>query len=187
MKENSPFSFLLLLLLCIFLGLICLMSGQVAAALTVTPSTWNVIGLDSNTPAFGPNRFPVGAKVCRTTAVTNVDATLIWGSFNPNGDLRPGSLNPRTISSIGAGACADAFFEVELNPIAAAFDISPQYHITAGAVSTTKAGDVVTATASVFLFGSTQITTNRNGDTAAWRTDAYESFPTKSHRSLRLT
>lgn len=33
-----------------------------AAALTVTPNTWNVVGLDSNTPLFGPNRFPVGAK-----------------------------------------------------------------------------------------------------------------------------
>ena len=29
-------------------------------------STWNVIGLDSNNVNVGPNRFPVGARVCNT-------------------------------------------------------------------------------------------------------------------------
>jgi hypothetical protein len=34
------------------LALVCLAPGR-AAALTVTPITWDVIGLDSNVPAFG--------------------------------------------------------------------------------------------------------------------------------------
>ncbi len=32
------------------------------AALTLAPSTWTIIGLDSNTSATGPTYFPVGAK-----------------------------------------------------------------------------------------------------------------------------
>ncbi len=107
-----------------------------AASFTVTPSTWNVIGLDGNTPAFGPNHFPVGAKVCSTTAVTNVDVTLVWDSANPYVDLRPGSANPVTIPSIGAGACADAYFEVEVAQNAFAFDTTRRYHMTAGGAST---------------------------------------------------
>src|SRR5438309_9624764 len=34
------------------------------ATLTVTPITWNVVGLDSNNPLSGPKDFPVGARVC---------------------------------------------------------------------------------------------------------------------------
>ncbi|NJC95876.1 MAG: hypothetical protein FIB03_05990, partial [Anaerolineae bacterium] len=35
-----------------------------AANLTITPLTWNVVGLDSNNVSVGPNNFPVGARVC---------------------------------------------------------------------------------------------------------------------------
>ena len=31
-----------------------------SSVLTVTPLTWNIIGLDSNSPATGPKDFPVG-------------------------------------------------------------------------------------------------------------------------------
>lgn len=34
--------------------------AHAAAALTVTPITWDVIGLDSNKVSTGPNVFPVG-------------------------------------------------------------------------------------------------------------------------------
>ena len=40
-----------------------LFAVPVAAVLTVTPLTWNVIGLDSNSPAAGPQHFPIGARV----------------------------------------------------------------------------------------------------------------------------
>jgi hypothetical protein len=33
------------------------------ATLTVTPITWNVVGLDSNSPTAGPKDFPVGARL----------------------------------------------------------------------------------------------------------------------------
>ena len=41
--------------------------ARAAASLTVTPLTWNVIGLDSNNVNVGPNHFPIGARVCNTS------------------------------------------------------------------------------------------------------------------------
>jgi uncharacterized repeat protein (TIGR01451 family) len=115
-------------------------TGAAHAALTVEPITWNVIGLDSNDPANGPNRFPVGARICSNVATTNVSVSFVWDSANPNINLRPGSLSTINIPSIGAGACADAYFEVAVTPTPAAFDTTRRYHITAtdfsGTVST---------------------------------------------------
>ena len=101
------------------------------AALTVTPITWNVVGLDSNSPTSGPKDFPVGARVCSNVATTNVAVNWIWDSANANVNLRPGSLSAITLPAIGAGVCADAYFEVEVNQVAAAYDTTRRYHITA--------------------------------------------------------
>lgn len=123
----------LLALLCITATL-CLTTPD-AAAYTITPSTWNIVGLDSNSPAFGPNRFPVGAKICSTPAASDVVVDFTWDSSNPYVNLRPGSFTQITIPSIAAGACADAFFEVEVDRTAAAFETTRRYHITAGGAS----------------------------------------------------
>ena len=32
------------------------------AALSITPLTWNVVGLDSNNVSVGPNLFPIGGR-----------------------------------------------------------------------------------------------------------------------------
>src|SRR5215211_3018468 len=117
-------------------------SVYAASTLSIEPNTWNIIGLDSNTPATGPYRFPIGAKVCNNDTVvkTNIDVTFYFdnGTSSTNaftGDayinLRPGSLQTITISSIAVGDCEDAFFEVEVNKIAAAFDKTREYHIVA--------------------------------------------------------
>src|SRR5437870_3678265 len=121
----------LLLAVAIVSAFVFPMSGQTAVTLTVTPVTWNIIGLDSNKPTTGPKFFPVGARVCTSVATTNVTVTLVWDSANANIDLRPGSLNPITMASIGAGSCADAYFEVEVTQVAAAYDTTRRYHITA--------------------------------------------------------
>ncbi len=111
------------------------------AALTVTPVTWNVVGLDSNTPTAGPQNFPVGVRVCSNVATTNVAVNFIWDSANANINLRSGSPSSLTLPSISAGGCADAYFEVSVNQVVAAFDTTRRYHITAadgsGTVSTT--------------------------------------------------
>ena len=113
-----------------------------SAALTITPTTWNVIGLDSNSPATGPNRFPVGARVCSTVSTTDVVVNFAWDSANPYVALRPGSLSTLTFASIPAGGCVDAYFEVEVQRTAAAFDTTRRYHITAsdssGSISTPR-------------------------------------------------
>ncbi|HEX2836349.1 MAG TPA: DUF11 domain-containing protein, partial [Thermoanaerobaculia bacterium] len=110
------------------------------AALTAQPLTWNVIGLDSNAPATGPTRFPVGARICSNVATTNVSVSFAWDSANAFINLRGGSLSTINIPSIAAGSCQDAYFEVEVTATAAAFDTARRYHITAtdfsGSVST---------------------------------------------------
>lgn len=118
-----------------------LVSMSSAAAVTISPSTWNIIGLDSNTPASGPNRFPVGAKVCGGTPGAIGTATLTWdaGGTDPGGTyiyLRPGSANPLTFV-YGADTCGDAYFEVEVNKVSAAYNQTRRFHITSGGVSTT--------------------------------------------------
>jgi hypothetical protein len=55
-----------------------------AANLTITPITWNVIGLDSNKTSTGPDTFLVGARVANTgdATATNVVTNLVWDSTN---------------------------------------------------------------------------------------------------------
>ncbi len=128
-----------------FLGLsiacaVLFLAPAAHAALTIEPLTWNVVGLDSNTPTDGPNRFPVGARVCSSVNTTNVSVSFVWDSANAFINLRPGSLSTILIPSISAGDCADAYFEVEVDKNALAFDTARRYHITAtdfsGTVST---------------------------------------------------
>ena len=101
------------------------------AALTVTPLTWNIVGLDSNSPTAGPKNFPIGARICSNTATINVAASFVFDSANANINLRPGSLSTLNFASIAAGACIDAYFEVEVNQVAAAYDTTRRYHVTA--------------------------------------------------------
>ena len=59
-----------------------------SAAVTIEPTTWNVIGLDSNKPAtaqpapqvFPPDRYPIGAEVCNTSGadLTGHKAVFVW-------------------------------------------------------------------------------------------------------------
>src|SRR6266568_3207882 len=112
---------------------ICAILAPVAAhaTLTVTPITWNIVGLDSNNPAVGPHLFPVGARVCSNVATTNVAVNFLFDSANANVNLRAGSLSTINLPAIGAGQCADAYFEVDVTQTAAAFDTTRRYHITA--------------------------------------------------------
>jgi len=121
----------------LFLLLLLPAAAHAATTLTVTPITWNVIGLDSNNPATGPANFPIGARVCSSVATTNVNVTFVWDTANPFVDLRAGSLGTVTLPAIGAGQCADAYFEVSIVRNASAYDTTRRYHITATDVSGT--------------------------------------------------
>src|SRR6266545_2812544 len=134
---------------------------QSAVTLTVSPLTWNIIGLDSNQPTGGPKRFPVGARVCSAIPTTNVTVNFVFDSANPNINLRPGSLSQITIASLAAGDCSDAYFEVEVTQVAAAYDTKRRYHVTA----TDASGTVSTPTPRE-LYVEHLISQSRNGITA---------------------
>ncbi|HET9482839.1 MAG TPA: hypothetical protein VFO79_02685, partial [Xanthomonadales bacterium] len=114
-------------------ALVFLLAAPAAhAVLTVTPITWDIVGLDSNSPATGPRHFPVGARVCSDVATTVTAASLVWDSANAFINTRPGSLATITdLGALAAGGCADAYFEIEVTPDAAAFDTFRRYRITA--------------------------------------------------------
>ena len=111
--------------------------------LTVTPITWDVVGLDSNNVAVGPNNFPVGVRVCNTSPTddaTNVTATFEWddGLNKFTGDafmnLRAGSLDVITNPGIlGPGSCTDFYFEATVTrdgpPDPKSYDKTRRYHI----------------------------------------------------------
>ena len=89
--------------------LLIAVAGQGFAQLTVTPITWDVVGLDHNRPlTSGPELFPVGAEVCSASATTNVTVDFVWpdgeGAGHDYINNRPGSLTSLTFASIGAGA-----------------------------------------------------------------------------------
>lgn len=109
-------------------------------SLTVTPLTWNVVGLDSNNVNAGPNNFPVGARVCNTgTLATDVTATFVWDDeldlFEGNDyiNLRKGSLSSIT-TDIAAGSasspnCYDYYFEVTVTRSSLAYNQTRRFHI----------------------------------------------------------
>jgi len=124
-------------LVTVIFALLAPAAAQAAVTLTAAPVTWNVIGLDSNSPATGPHLFPVGARICSSVATTNVAVNFVFDTANANVNLRAGSLSSINLPAIGAGQCADAYFEVDVTQIAGAFDTTRRYHITATDVSGT--------------------------------------------------
>ena len=109
--------------------------------LTITPITWNVVGLDSNNVNVGPNNFPIGARVCNSGAdpALNVTSTFVWDTTpDPNYiNIRPGTLPAFTgddkVASLAAGTCHDFYYEIEVTRDPAAYDTTRRYHITATA------------------------------------------------------
>src|SRR5437870_1451951 len=114
-------------LLALFLGAVGVQSAY--AGLTVTPVSWNVIGLDSNNPATGPDTYQIGARICNTggTAVTNIVGDFIWDSANAYVNLNGAStLN---VASLNAGACTDLYYQVTVTRTALAYNTARRYHI----------------------------------------------------------
>lgn len=103
------------------------------AGITITPVTWNVIGLDSNNQTVGPNLFPVGARVCNTggAAVNNVAANFVWDSSNIYINISPTASAVITQPTLAAGACVDFYFDVVVTRVSAAHNTARRFHITA--------------------------------------------------------
>ena len=117
----------------LLLVFVCVGAQSAYAGLTITPVTWNVIGLDSNNTAVGPDTYQIGARVCNTggAAVSNVVGTFVWDSTNIYINLS--GNNPITVSSLAAGACIDFYFPVTITRTSLAYNATRRYHITASA------------------------------------------------------
>ena len=89
-------------------------SAQAAPVLTIKPLLWNVIGLDSNSPATGPDLFPVGARVCNTGdgVAPAVSAQLVWDTANTS--INVDGLSTITSGDLAPGLCADQYFHVRV-------------------------------------------------------------------------
>jgi uncharacterized repeat protein (TIGR01451 family) len=115
-------------ILLLFFGVLGVQSAY--AGLTITPTTWNVIGLDSNNVNTGPNSFQVGARVCNTggAAVTNLSGAFVWDSVNAFINLSGSSTI--NVPSLAAGGCVDFYYPVVVTRSALAYNATRQYHIT---------------------------------------------------------
>jgi uncharacterized repeat protein (TIGR01451 family)/uncharacterized repeat protein (TIGR02543 family) len=102
-----------------------------AAGQTITPITWNVVGLDSNNVTVGPNVFPIGARICNNTgsatSATTWQAKFNWVSTSSFITLTSPSVLP--VPSLSPGACQDVFHEVTVSRNSAAYDQKAQYNI----------------------------------------------------------
>jgi Bacterial Ig domain len=116
-------------------GLLVAQPAQAAASLTVTPITWNVVGLDSNSPTSGPNQFPVGVRVCNTgsSSATNTATSFVWDTANANIGIAESPT--RSLGTLAAGACHDVYYTAVITPTNAAYNTTRRYHVSAGADS----------------------------------------------------
>jgi uncharacterized repeat protein (TIGR01451 family) len=127
---NNPVSLFAVraLMLVLFFGVWSVSAAY--AQMTVQPTTWNVVGLDSNNVNTGPNTFPVGVRVCNTggAPVTNVTGNFVWDSSNIYVNLTGAStINVQTLA---AGACTDIYFSVTITRTTAAYNATRRFHIT---------------------------------------------------------
>ena len=115
-------------MLLLFFGVLGVQSAY--AGLTITPTTWNVIGLKSNDVTSGPNSFQVGARVCNTggAPVTNVSSSFVWDSSNAFINLSgPSTIN---VPSLAAGGCVDFYYSAVVTRTSSAYNTTRGYHIT---------------------------------------------------------
>lgn len=100
------------------------------AGITIQPTTWNVIGLDSNNVNTGPAAYPVGVRVCNTggAPVTNVTGNFVWDSSNIYINLNGASII--NVQTLAAGACTDIYFSVTITRTSAAYNATRRFHIT---------------------------------------------------------
>jgi hypothetical protein len=147
-RQSKEIASVALVIALVTITLVPTIKVNAAAILSITPITWNIIGLDSNNVNVGPNQFPVGARVCNTgdATATNVVSNFVWDSTNAFINIRPGSPSTLSVASLAPGACTtnftDFYYNIEVTRTAAAYDTTRRYHITAtadglGTVSTT--------------------------------------------------
>ncbi|HLM58091.1 MAG TPA: hypothetical protein VK422_18455 [Pyrinomonadaceae bacterium] len=108
-------------------------AAEARAQLTIRTVTWDIIGLDSNNTAIGPNTFQVGSRVCNTgaTALDNIVGNFIWDSSNIYVNLNGSATNRARF--LAAGACVDFYYPVSVTRTSAAYNTTRRYRMTASA------------------------------------------------------
>src|SRR5688500_5443808 len=110
-------------------------TASAAPALTITPLTWNIVGLDSNNVNVGPNHFPIGARVCNTSTagetLTGVSSSFALAGTNPYISPRPGTNTSYSGYTLTAGSCIDLYYDIKVTRTATAYDTTERYTITA--------------------------------------------------------
>ncbi|MEK6276237.1 MAG: hypothetical protein AABM30_13035, partial [Actinomycetota bacterium] len=126
--------------------------------MTVTPITWDVLGLDSNNVNTGPNVFPVGVRVCNTGSdpATNVVGTWSWKTAQ-NQFTGPAEGVTVSVGTMAAGFCRHVYFEVTINRSASARRKARDYQITV-----TADGGLSTATSQHTLYIQPLVSQGRN-------------------------
>lgn len=129
-----PAQLILMLCAALILGALLLpahTTTQAAPALTITPVTWNIIGLDNNDLTKGPNQFLIGAKVCNSgDTATNLTVRFIWNGNNDNIKV----IGPDTYNRPSLGkTCADFYYNIEITRDTAAYQSERNFYIEASA------------------------------------------------------
>ncbi|MBN1900851.1 hypothetical protein JW926_05935 [Candidatus Sumerlaeota bacterium] len=119
-------------------SIIILLSAQIAfgeASLSITPITWNVVGLHHNKPQIGPDTFPVGVRITNTgnETATNAQAHFIWDSNNNYIKLHPNTPSTLSGGNLEPGQSRDIHFYVIITRNKNAYSKARRYHITATA------------------------------------------------------
>ncbi|MEA3313662.1 MAG: SdrD B-like domain-containing protein, partial [Caldisericota bacterium] len=164
MKTKKGWLFTLSLFLLVFLlvfnlgfvGLSRIYAVSATTTLELTKGSWDIIGLDSNKVADGPNQFLIQVHIANTggETATNVAAQLILGSGSAF--ITSTDLGPKTINTIDVGSAIDVFFLVDVQRTDLAYYTTKDYTVT---VSGTN---VSSATISGTLIVKKLISQNRN-------------------------
>ena len=164
-------------------GMVSAMLSFGAAAQTIRPVTWNVIGLDSNKPAttqpapgvYPPDRFPVGVEICNTTSstITGYTTKFVWdespstnyihlwdsavnwndGSGNTGNDTE--ATVTQEVPDLAASECVDMYYWVQIEQVAAAYDFTRDFHVELLNADTTPAVVAETPNNSTPVSGTT--------------------------------
>ncbi|HEY9282498.1 MAG TPA: hypothetical protein VIP46_03495 [Pyrinomonadaceae bacterium] len=106
------------------------------AQLSITPTTWNIIGLDSNRVTDGPDTFQTGVRVCNTSAarLDNIRSEFFWETTNTFINLNGTSVI--LWRSLAPGGCVDFYYPITVTRNSNAYFTTRRYYITARADGT---------------------------------------------------
>ncbi len=118
-----------------------------AAELSVTPITWDVIGMDHNDQTAGPDTFLIGARIENVgdQTATSLSATINLGDTVQDGGagewvsvgthyIDVSSASSYTLADLAPGATVDVYFQATIDRASDAFDTARRYTIDAAAM-----------------------------------------------------